>query len=177
MVTFNDVVAAGKVTQEDAFAVFDSLPAVEIDNITTGLWKGDSFPPGAGPDDKLVQSGWYGKEFKGENEVNPLVFHKDGGSGERFVAKPVKVMAMVAQGIRPPAQQSECETQGPDARLRAIRHRGVVTASMVYNEMPIIDHFRQVDEDTLLGVMDNILRPGPSYFFVLRRQGGAKATI
>ncbi len=53
------------------------------------------------------------------------------------------------------------------ARLRAVEHRGVVTAAMVYDHLPIIDVFRRVDADTLLGVMD--LRGAEPYFFILQR--------
>jgi hypothetical protein len=39
---------------------------------------------------------------------------------------------------------------------------------MIYDELPIIGHFRKVDGDTVLGAMD--LRGTPqTYFFVLRR--------
>jgi hypothetical protein len=48
-----------------------------------------------------------------------------------------------------------------------IEHRGVVTATMSYDALPINDHFRRVDDATLLGVMD--LRGAPPFFFVLRR--------
>ena len=53
------------------------------------------------------------------------------------------------------------------ARLRAVEHRGVVTAAMVYDHLPIIDFFRRVDDSTLLGVMD--LRGATPYFFILRK--------
>jgi len=49
----------------------------------------------------------------------------------------------------------------------AVEHRGVVTAAMVYDHLPIIDVFRLVDAGTLLGVMD--LRGLPPYVFVLTR--------
>lgn len=54
------------------------------------------------------------------------------------------------------------------ARLREVRHRGVVTAAMVYDHLPIIDHFRRVDDRTVLGMMDLRGVPQP-YFFILRR--------
>jgi hypothetical protein len=39
---------------------------------------------------------------------------------------------------------------------------------MIYDHLPIIDIFRRVDEDTLLGVMDMRGLADP-YFFILRR--------
>ena len=59
-------------------------------------------------------------------------------------------------------------TDRPAARLRTVEHRGVATAAMVYDALPIIDVFRRVDADTLLGLMDLRGLPQP-YFFLLRR--------
>ena len=60
-------------------------------------------------------------------------------------------------------------TTKPRARLRAVEHRGVVTAAMVYDALPIIDVFRRVDGATVLGLMDLRGLPDP-FFFVLRRE-------
>jgi hypothetical protein len=45
--------------------------------------------------------------------------------------------------------------------------RGVVTATMCYDALPIHDAFRRIDDDTRLGVMD--LRGAPPFVFVLER--------
>jgi hypothetical protein len=60
-------------------------------------------------------------------------------------------------------------TWKPRARLRMMEYRGVVTATMSYDALPINDHFRRVDADTVIGVMDfrTIDRP---FVFVLRRE-------
>ena len=42
---------------------------------------------------------------------------------------------------------------------------------MVYDRQPIIDSFRRVDEDTVLGIMDLRGMRSP-YVFVLRREDG-----
>jgi hypothetical protein len=55
------------------------------------------------------------------------------------------------------------------ARLRMIGYRGKLSASMVYDQKAIIDHFRQINEDTLLGVMDFKNQQEPGFFFILRR--------
>jgi len=54
------------------------------------------------------------------------------------------------------------------ARLREVEHRPVVTSAMVYDHLPIIDVFRRVDGDTVLGLTDLRDQPAP-YFFVLAR--------
>ncbi len=54
------------------------------------------------------------------------------------------------------------------ARLRTTRYRGVDTATMIYDQLPINDVFRKLSDDAVIGAMDlrGSRRP---YFFVLRR--------
>jgi hypothetical protein len=59
-------------------------------------------------------------------------------------------------------------TDRPRARVRIMEHRGVTTAAIVYDALPVIDVFRRVSPDTLLGLMDLRGLPRP-YFFLLRR--------
>ena len=63
-------------------------------------------------------------------------------------------------------------TDEPKARLRVVEHRGVATAALVYDALPIIDVFRRVDDATLLGVMDLRGLPRP-FFFLLERDDPA----
>jgi hypothetical protein len=60
-------------------------------------------------------------------------------------------------------------TGRPTARLRLTQYRGVVTATMCYDALPINDVFRKVDDDTLVGVMDLRGMTEP-FLFVLRRE-------
>ena len=55
-----------------------------------------------------------------------------------------------------------------DASLRAVEHRGVVTATMVYDNHPVFDHFRRVDGATVLGLMDRKGEPAPLFFWLRR---------
>jgi hypothetical protein len=82
-----------------------------------------------------------------------------------LAAHPLTVRAFT--GMRP-----ALFTRKPKARLRAVEHRGVVTAAMIYDALPIIDVFRRVDPDTLLGVMDLRGLPAP-FFFLLERDDSA----
>ena len=52
-------------------------------------------------------------------------------------------------------------------------HRGVVTATMIYDALPILDAFRLVDDDTVLGVMD--LRRAPPFVFSLARDASDRS--
>jgi hypothetical protein len=82
------------------------------------------------------------------------------------VAHP-RVLRRVFPGVRPLLY-----TAKPKARLRTIEHRGVVTAAMVYDALPIIDVFRRVGPDKVLGLVDMRGLPEP-FFFVLDRETGA----
>ncbi len=70
-------------------------------------------------------------------------------------------------GVRPLVH-----TKRPKARLRSMEHRGVVTAAMVYDDLPIVDVFREAAPDTLLGLMDLRGLPAP-FFFLLERDDSA----
>ena len=62
-------------------------------------------------------------------------------------------------------------THHPQARLRVVEHRGVSSAAMLYDHLPIIDVFRRLDAHTLLegdGLAGNI--PALLLYPAARRQ-------
>lgn len=158
---------------ETALAFFDSLPAVTCDELR-GRYRGRELLTGHPMDGLLEASGWYGKQFDGVDQVHPLLFQNKGG--DIFAVEPRKMPLGVAPRI--PAAvvdrsqgavgvlKAALQTKKHRARLRAVEYRGVVSAAMVYDHLPIIDVFRRVDADTLLGVMD--LRDSAPYVFVLQ---------
>jgi hypothetical protein len=158
----------------EAGAYYDSLPSVAREEML-GRWKGREVRTGHPMDGMLEASGWYGKQFDGVDEVHPLLFSTP--AGKLFAVDPRKVPLGLAPkvpaglversrgalGVLKPA----IGTKKHRARLRMVEHRGVVTAAMVYDHLPIIDFFRRIDDDNLLGVMD--LRGSTPYFFALAR--------
>lgn len=162
-------------TRDEALSLFDALPAVLSDDIR-GRWRGRELATGHPMDGVLEPSGWYGKQFDSNDEVHPLLFTTP--DGEIFAVDPRRVPIGLAGrvphsavrtgrrllGVAKPALR----TTAPRARLRDIEFRGVSSAAMVYDHLPTIDHFRRVDEDTLLGAMDMRGMPEP-YFFILAR--------
>lgn len=62
-------------------------------------------------------------------------------------------------------------TRRARAHLRMTSHRGRITATMIYDGLPIHDVFRKLDPDTVLGLMDRKGLAQP-LFFLLRRQPG-----
>jgi hypothetical protein len=160
----------------EALAYFDSLPAVEPAGML-GRWRGSGPPTGSPLDGLLEAYGWYGKEFLDEETVHPLLF-ADRSGRPRPVDPAVLPMNLLRDyagflqlwplraaltTVRPLLNTSK-----PRARLREVTHRGVVTAAMVYDSLPIIDVFRRVSADVRLGAMDMRGLPNP-FLFVLRR--------
>ena len=165
--TFAEAIQAGKVTSDEAYAIFDSLPPTSVEKLI-GTWKGAEFPSGHPNDGLLAESGWFGKRFTDADTVDPLLFYK-ADRKTYFVADPLKKFRASANGVKDIASvQKEIETSEPTARLRLAEYRGQVTVAMIYDQAPIIDYFHQVDDDTLLGAMDRRGDKG-TYFFVLRR--------
>ncbi len=68
------------------------------------------------------------------------------------------------------AQQGNISTEIEDskARVRMMEYRNKVSATMIYDYLPINDVFRKVDDNTVLGLMD-FKRISQPFFFLLNR--------
>jgi hypothetical protein len=163
-----------------ALARFDAGAPIRLDELT-GRWRGRGLPTGHPFDGLLEAYGWYGKEFVDPETVHPLLFRDR--AGRPFPVDPA--LAPVGLLVRRPglfrtgaARLAVAgiaplrRTRRPAARARLVEHRGVVTAAMVYDALPIVDVFRRVDAVTLLGLMDLRGLDEP-FFFLLERDGPA----
>ena len=166
-------------TTAAALGLFDALPPLGVDEML-GRWAGRGVPT-AHPFDGLLEAlGWYGKRMDGPDDVHPLVFHA--ARGDRLVAITPTLLplgpALRLAPVVPPAVAARAfaalrpllTTSRPQARLRTVTYRGVASAAMVYDRLPIIDAFRRVDGRTVLGVMD-LRGSALPYVFVLRQEG------
>lgn len=169
-------------TTADALALFDSLPAVDP-GFMIGTWHGAELPTGHPLDGILAASGWWGKRFRDTETVDPLLFPTADGTG-LFALNPAPAFAGLGLFTRFPMLKNQnftaavaalrpaLQARGPRARLRTTRYRGVDTATMIYDELPINDVFRLVDDtpgsEVVLGAMDLRGYDAP-YFFVLLR--------
>lgn len=168
-------------TPEEALAYFDSLPVVEPEEML-GRWRGSGLRTGSPLDGLLEAYGWYGKEFLDDETVHPLLF-SDRSGRPRAVDPSLLPMGVLRDyagflqfwPLRTAFTQLRplLYTGKPKARLREMSHRGVVTAAMVYDSLPIIDVFRRVSDDVRLGAMDMRGLPSP-FLFVLRRDDAAR---
>lgn len=173
---FDQIIEARKTTTTiEALNLFDHLDIVDLD-FMIGRWKGSSFSTKHKLDGSLEAFNWYGKEFIDANNVHPLLFSDM--QGEIFKVDPGKIP--LGKVIDFPIPENEfvkplflslkwiLATDESKARIRMMEHRGKVSATMIYDDLPINDIFRKVDENTLLGLMDlkGIKQP---FFFVLKR--------
>lgn len=158
---------------QEALQLFDALPPATLD-LMTGRWKGFEIKTGHSIDGLLDLSGWYGKLFQSPEEVHPLLFYNGRKTG-LFAVNPlliplnwpipkIRLLGAARVLFRPLVA-----TRSSKARLRMIEYRGKVTGTMVYDHKAIMDHFVQIDENTLLGVMDMKGDGAYPYFFVLER--------
>jgi Domain of unknown function (DUF4334)/GXWXG protein len=162
-------------TTAQALEFFDALPTVATDDIR-GRWAGRELTTGHPWDGLLTASGWYGKQFDSPEAVHPLLFQTPRGT--LFPVDPARIPLSLAGRVPVAAVATArrlldvatplLRTRGPKARLRDLRHRDKVSAAMIYDQLPIIDVFRRIDDTTLLGLMDMRALPRP-YFFVLTR--------
>ncbi|MGG7574926.1 DUF4334 domain-containing protein [Streptomyces sirii] len=106
-----------------------ALPTVRPEEIL-GTWKGSGISTGHRVEGLPAQADWYGKTFHSVDHLGPLVCRDEHGA--RF---------------------SHSELAKGAASLWMVEFRGETTATMVYDGQPVLDHFKRVGDDTLLGVM------------------------
>lgn len=158
-------------------ALFDRLAAVEPSELQ-GRWRGGGFPSGHPLDGVLETFHWYGKEFRDADAVDPLLFRSAAGvvvplraallPDPRWLERWPWLASAAAGELFQRLLLPLLRTDRPQARLRVVRHRGVSSAAMLYDQLPIVDVFRRLDAHTLLGLMDARGIPQP-FFFTLRR--------
>lgn len=164
-------------TTDEALVLFDRLEPVDTE-FMLGAWSGEEFPTGHRLDGALAAYGWRGKRFDSAEHVHPLLF---GTSAHAFAVRPRWVWPGVPLLLRFPALKGAAfarvarmllpllRTRRSHARLRMVQFRGRTSAAMVYDDVPIQDVFRRLDEDAVLGLMDMKGMEQP-FFFVLRRR-------
>ena len=139
--------AATDVSTEELDALWADCASVRAADVL-GDWRGSDFDTDHPVHAMLAASGWHGKRFVSVREAHPLICR--GADGALFSNEEL------GRGL---------------ASLWDIEIRGEVTASMVYDGQPVVDHFKAVDADTLLGVMNGkgVRHEGRHYYFVLER--------
>ncbi len=150
--TFADFVGrTEEISDTDLDAFWDTLEPTTID-FMIGEWQGGEFQTGHRANGFMKRLNWFGKTFVSAAEAKPLVCLD--ADGNKF---------------------SNTEAMNGEASLWLEEFRGEVTASMVYDGKPVHDHFKKVDDDTVLGIMNgkgaiDTSSGDPRYlYFYLRR--------
>ncbi len=161
---------------DQALALFDRLPAVDTD-FMLGAWRGAGVVTGHRLDGVLEACHWHGKRFRSADHVDPLVFR--GLSGGLMRLNPALMPMTLLHRLPTPDSallgrvfqllMPLLRTGRGRARLRMIEHRGQLTAAMLYDDLPINDVFRKLDDDRVLGLMDMKGMAQP-FFFQLQRE-------
>jgi Domain of unknown function (DUF4334)/GXWXG protein len=173
--THESILKAAQTTTEKALGLFDSLEIVNLD-FMLGRWQGSGLHTSHPMDGLLEASNWYGKEFIDPEHVHPLLFLDSQGKIIKVAPHPMLMnwaleFPVIKNDFMKPLltlTSSLLKTENSQARLRMMAYREKVSATMVYDYLPINDSFRKVDENTVLGVMDFKACPQP-FFFVLKR--------
>ncbi|MGW0567564.1 MULTISPECIES: DUF4334 domain-containing protein [Streptomyces] len=140
----------GPVGAPELDAIWAALATVRPEDIL-GEWKGGEFDTGHPLNGELEKAGWYGKTFNSVHDVKPLMCRDAAGR-----------------------LYSNRELGKGEASLWTVEFRGETTATMVYDGQPVLDHFKQVDDTTLMGIMHakGVPDEGPFYYFFLERVPG-----
>ena len=142
------------VSPDDLDALWADLDVVSVAEIL-GAWRGGDFATGHLASTVLEKVRWHGKTFLAPDDAKPLMCRDDAG----------ELYSNLAAG------------GGGEASLWEVGFRGETTATMVYDKMPVFDHFKKVDDDTLMGIMNGKLEAafGVSdlYYFWLEREDRA----
>lgn len=133
------------VPTEELDAIWAVLPTVRVEEIL-GEWRGGEFDTGHPLNGRLPKLGWYGKTFNSPEDAKPLMMRREDGT-----------------------LYSDTELGKGEASLWTVEFRGESTATMVYDGQPVFDHFKAVDDRTLMGIMNGKNMGGLFYYFFLER--------
>lgn len=124
-----------------------SLEPATIDGMI-GEWKGGEFATGHKMNGQLEEARWFGKNFTSARDVQPLVCLD--AAGNKF---------------------SNTEMGNGEASLWLEEFRGEITATMVYDGQPVHDHFKKIDDDAVMGIMNGkrVRDKGRYFYFYLER--------
>jgi hypothetical protein len=113
-----------------------------------GEWKGGEFQTGHKANGFMKRLNWFGKTFNSANDAKPLVCLD--ADGNKF---------------------SNTEAMNGEASLWLEEFRGEATATMVYDGKPVHDHFKVIDDNAVLGIMNGkgAVVDGKYLYFYLER--------
>lgn len=118
--------------------LYEQLEPVSID-FMFGTWRGGKFDGGKDPDPIR----WFGKRFVSRDHADPLLARTAEGA----------VYSYDGLGF---------------ARLREAAFGGKTTAALIYDKQPIMDYFRKLNEQMVIGLGDIKGKPTDFFFHLTR---------
>lgn len=172
---FHTILETQKTSTEEALKLFDQLETVNLE-FMMGQWQGYGLHTDHPMDGLLEAFDWYGKQFVDADQVHPLLFLDR--RNNIFKVTPNPTLINLAIPLNFPNNKAMqllfnlshrlMKTEKSKARLRMMEYRNQVSATMIYDYLPIHDTFRKVDENTVFGLMD-FKSVKPPFFFALKR--------
>jgi hypothetical protein len=137
---------SGPIPYDELENFWTTLEPVSVDFLI-GEWKGGDLVTGH-RGDKFLGERWFGTTFTSASDVDPVVCVD--GDGNKY---------------------SDTNLMSGGASLWMEEFRGEVTATMVYDGMPIHDHFKKVDDNTVIAITNGkgALDNGRFMYFYLQR--------
>ncbi|MHA3018851.1 DUF4334 domain-containing protein [Mycobacterium sp. BMJ-28] len=141
----------GQIAEAELDEFWAALPPAGID-FMIGEWQGGEFQTGHKANGFMKRLNWFGKTFNSADDAKPLVCLD--AEGNKF---------------------SNTEAMNGEASLWVEEFRGEATATMVYDGRPVHDHFKVVDDNAVLGIMngkgaiDNTAGGAKHLYFYLER--------
>jgi len=149
---FDALRAAPSPAPDDLDALWADLSALAVEEML-GAWRGGDFDTGHPASSLLTRIGWHGKRFDSPLDGHPLVCRTEDGT----------------------LADNTAAAGGGGSSLWEVGFRGETTATMVYDAMAVFDHFKKVDDQTVMGIMNGKLEayfgtPDPYYFWLERER-------
>lgn len=148
---FDALRAATSAAPTDLDALWADLDVTDVESMR-GSWRGGDFATGHVLSRVLEKVRWHGKRFGDPMDAVPLVCRNDEGD----------------------LYSNTTAAGGGEASLWQVGFRGEVTATMVYDKLPVFDHFKRVDDNTVMGIMngklDSAFGIADLYYFWLERE-------
>lgn len=147
--------------EADVAAVYNRLGPIDP-KFLIGDWTGGDLDTGHAAQRALRDLKWAGKCFHSNDDVDPIMVYDD--QNNRVWNKDF------GHAIVNSASPSHRIVKSANAKkLREVKYRSVVSTAMIYDQFPIIDHFRYVDNDTVAGAMDTKQYGTEVHYFFLKR--------
>ncbi|MCX6395543.1 MAG: DUF4334 domain-containing protein [Propionibacteriales bacterium] len=152
---FDALISAPTTTPAELDALWADLDTLRPEEML-GAWRGGSLSRGIGAtghpaDVLLTKIGWHGKRFDSLLEGHPLICRGEDGA----------------------LYSNTAYAGGGHSSLWEVGFRGETTATMVYDAIAVFDHFKRVDESTVMGIMNGKLEAAfgvaDLYYFWLER--------